>query len=295
MSIFNPQLQILSDLHLETPISTPQYSFFRVTVQADNLFLLGDIGLVADAGLFQFLRRTLEQNRGCRMFYILGNHEPYRTTYEYAYDLLRKFEQEAKDELGGRFKFLCRDRYDLNETVTVLGCTLWSAIQRDQAADIASRSTDLNSERGIQNWNLERPQEEHEKDLKWLNSQISAIEKDEPRRQIMVATHYSPTTDWRANNPQHEGSPVSSNFVTDLSQEPCWLSSSVKLWVFGHTHYSCNYRDEKTGKLVFANQKGYTGLGAARSRGGMKIKVVEAREGGWGVCERRKSNEQEHT
>jgi hypothetical protein len=293
MSFFAPQFQIVSDLHLETPLTTPQYDSFGLNVQADNLFLLGDIGLVVDAGLFRFLRRILEHNRGCRIFYVLGNHEPYRTTYEHAHKLLRGFEQEAADEFGGRFKVLCRDRYDLDDTITILGCTLWSAIQHEQTSDIAQRSTDLNKEVGIKDWTLERHRAEHEKDLAWLNSQISAIEKDEPHRQIVVATHYSPTIDPRANNPQHKGSTVSSNFVTDLSREPCWISSTVKLWAFGHTHYSCDYRDEETGKLVVANQRGYAGLAAGRKKAGTRTRIVEVGTEGWELVESRKSREEE--
>ena len=76
---------------------------------------------------------------------------------------------------------------------------------------------------------------------------------------------------------------MSSNFVTDLSQEPCWLSPTVQLWAFGHTHYSCNFRDEDTGKLTVANQRGYAGLGAGRKKVGVKTKVVEAGEEGWEV------------
>lgn len=293
MSFFIPQLQIASDVHLETPLATPQYANFHLNIQADNLFLLGDIGLVVDAGLFQFLSRTLEQNRGCRIFYVLGNHEPYRTTYVRAHQMLRDFEQEAKLNFGGRFKFLCRDRYDLNSNITILGCTLWSAIQSSQESDIASRSTDLNPKRGIHNWSLDQHREEHERDLAWLNSQIAAIEKKEPHRQIIIATHFSPTIDPRANDPQHRGSAVSSNFVTDLSLERCWLSSTIQLWAFGHAHYSCCFRDEKTGKLVVANQKGYARLTGGRMREGMKAKVVEARKEKWEVLEKGKINEHE--
>jgi hypothetical protein len=293
MSSFTPQFQIVSDLHLETPLTAPQYNSFCLDVQADNLLLLGDIGLVVDTGLVEFLRRTLDENRGCRIFYVLGNHEPYRTTYEHAYKLLRDFEQEAKSEFGGRFKFLCRDRYDINDAITILGCTLWSAIQHDQEVDIAARSTDLNSERGIQNWTLNRHREEHEQDLTWLNCQVSTIEKDEPHRQVIVATHHSPTIDLRANNPQHEGSSVSSNFVSNLSGEPCWLSQAVKLWAFGHTHYSCDYRDEKTGKLVVANQKGYVGLGAGKKKMGMKVKVVEVDKEAWRMIKKTHTSEED--
>jgi predicted phosphodiesterase len=289
MSFFTPQFQIVSDLHLETPLTKPQYASFRLHAEADNLFLLGDIGLVVDAGLFQFLRRILEQNRGCHIFYVLGNHEPYQTTYEHACKLLRNFEQEAENDFGSRFRFLCRDRYNLNETITILGCTLWSAVQHKQESDIASRSTDLNSERGIQNWTLERHREEHEEDLAWLNSQVSSIERDESHRQIIIATHYSPTTDPRASDPRHGGSSVSSSFVTDLSQESCWLSPAVKLWTFGHTHYNCSFREEKTGKLVVTNQRGYAGLGAGKKQVAIKAKVVKAGKERWEVVERSRS------
>ncbi|OAL02830.1 hypothetical protein IQ06DRAFT_245570 [Phaeosphaeriaceae sp. SRC1lsM3a] len=292
MSFFAPHFQIVSDLHLETPLATPQYDDFHLSVQADNLFFLGDIGLVVHTKLFQFLRRILDQNRGCRIFYVLGNHEPYQTTYEHASILLRNFEQESKDNFGGRFKFLCRDRFDLNQDVTILGCTLWSAVQDDQRSDIASRSTDLNSERGIQDWTLQRHGEEHQKDLLWLNSQISRIEENEPHRQIVVATHHSPTTDTRANDPQHEGSPVSSNFVTDLSLEHCWISPKVRLWAFGHTHYNCEYREESTGKIVIANQRGYTGLGARRKSASARVKIVEAGIKDWVVLKKSNNSEE---
>ncbi|CAE7217524.1 hypothetical protein P3342_013183 [Pyrenophora teres f. teres] len=288
MSLFTSQFQIVSDLHLETPLTIPQYASFRLDIQANNLLLLGDIGLVADPRLFGFLRRILEQNRGCRIFYILGNHEPYHTTYEQAHKLLRDFEQDAKEDFGGRFKFLCRDRYNIDKNITILGCTLWSAIRHDQVTEIAARSTDLNNERGIRDWTLDRHQEEHYRDLTWLNSQIATIEKEEPHRQVIIGTHHSPTIDSRANDPRHEGSSVSSNFVTDLSRERCWMSPVVKLWAFGHTHYSCDFQDEETGKLVVANQRGYAGLGAAGKKRRMKAKVVEAGDV-WAVVERRES------
>lgn len=129
MSFLAPQFQITSDLHLETPLSALQYGTTRLDVYADNLSLLGDNGLAACPGLLHFLRRLLEQSRGCRLLYILGNHEPYRTTYEHAHSLLCNFGKEAKGDFDGRFKFLCRDRYDLNSDITILGCTLWSAIE----------------------------------------------------------------------------------------------------------------------------------------------------------------------
>lgn len=209
--------------------------------------------------------------------------------------MLRDFEQEAKGDLGGRFTFLCRDRYDLSKTITILGYTLWSAIAGNQERDIVSRSTDLNSKRGIQNWTLERHKEEHAKNLTWLSSQIATIEQLEPGRQIIVVTHYSPTTDSRANDPRHAGSSTSSNFVTNLSQQLCWLSSAVKLWAFGHTHYSCNFKDQTTGKLVIANQKGYETLRTGMKRIGLRAKVVEVGVEGWELVERERNDGEEQS
>ena len=75
MSLFAPQFQILSDFHLETPLLQPQYRAFRPSIRSNNLFLLGDIGLVKDDGLFEFLSGLLERKPNLRIFYVLGNHK----------------------------------------------------------------------------------------------------------------------------------------------------------------------------------------------------------------------------
>ena len=67
-------LQILSDLHLETPHLLPMYSDFRVEPRSPYLALLGDIGNANDRRLFQFLEEQLRRFQ--IVFYVLGNHEP---------------------------------------------------------------------------------------------------------------------------------------------------------------------------------------------------------------------------
>ncbi|KAF3034380.1 hypothetical protein E8E12_001290 [Didymella heteroderae] len=289
MALFAPTFQIISDLHLETPVAAPQYAAFKLSVMSDDVLLLGDIGLTTDNRLLVWLRKLLEDNPSCRVFYVMGNHEPYRSTYEAAVRTLRGFEEEAKDIYGGRFNFLCRNRYDIGD-VTILGCTLWSNIDPFQASEIASRSTDLEEKYGIRDWTLERHQEEHMKDLAWLNDQVRSLQ-DETHRQIIVATHHSPTIDPRATDPAQRGDAMSSNFATDLSTELCWTSPQVKLWAFGHTHYNCSYRDKETGKLVIANQKGYAGLRAPRRKRKVKTKVVKATKEGWSVVEQANADE----
>ena len=290
MSLFAPQLQVVSDLHLETPITNPHYSTAHLNITGTALFLLGDIGLVVHEGLFLFLRRLLDQNRGCRIFYVLGNHEAYQTTLERAVEKMRAFEEMANEEYGGRFHFLFRNRYDIDDNVTILGCTLWTNIHQHQATEVHARLTDFNDERGIHNWTPEKSCIEHARDLEWLNKQVELIQTTEPHRNIMIATHHCPTVDPRATDPVHRSSKMSSAFVSDLSGEPCWTAKAVKLWAFGHTHYSCTFRDEVTKKLLVSSQKGYSGVARNnKSTRRIRSKVVEARGDAWLVMENAQS------
>ncbi|OIW34867.1 hypothetical protein CONLIGDRAFT_651140 [Coniochaeta ligniaria NRRL 30616] len=245
--------QILSDLHLETH---PSYDF-PIKQTAPYLALLGDIGHVADDSLFGFLEKQLR--RYWIVFFLLGNHEPTHTSWPVAKSRVRDFsermEQLRSRSTIGRFVFLDQTRYDINDTVTILGCTLFSRVLPEQALAVGSRFVDFKQ---IQNWVVENHVDAHLSDLKWLNAQVSEISRTEPQRQIAIFTHYSPTFDARAVDERHTDSPVRSGFATDLQTEECWKSQSVVLWAFGHTHFSCDFVDD-LGKNIVANQKGYHG------------------------------------
>ncbi|KAH0579970.1 hypothetical protein H2248_002790 [Termitomyces sp. 'cryptogamus'] len=76
------QIQILSDLHLEIerPNSTPGREFYHydIPVQAPHLALLGDIGWTIDDRLFEWLESQLKRFE--TIFFVSGNHEPYRSS-----------------------------------------------------------------------------------------------------------------------------------------------------------------------------------------------------------------------
>jgi predicted phosphodiesterase len=253
--MFTPQLQIVSDLHLETPISSPSYHY-RLEVQASNLCLLGDIGLIQDSRLFVWLERCLKITPNLRVFFVIGNHKPYGITLEQCREKMKSFSSRMRKVYRDRLHLLDRTRYDLSPTVTILGCTLWTAVEKQQANEVQLRRTDFNQTRGIKEWPLADHLREHQTDLQWLNEEVSQIEIHEPNRQAVILTHHSPTKHSLADNPEHQGSSVSSGFVSDLSSQICWTSSVVKVWAFGHTHYSCNFSDDS--KLVVSNQKGYS-------------------------------------
>jgi hypothetical protein len=240
----------MSDLHPETH---PTYDYdFPAT--APYLALLGDIGHVANDQLIQFLVRQLLRYKV--VFFLLGNHEPYHISWEFAKERMAKFVRNAarlqeNDPSIGRFVFLDQTRYDLNDEITVLGCTLLSNVSAKHAAAVQSRLVDF---RDILNWDVGDHVDAHLDDLRWLNTQVSEVAQ--LGRKIVIFSHHSPCTDRRATNPKYHQNEVSSGFVTDLSNEGCWINPAVLLWAFGHTHYSCDFV-ENSGKRVFANQKGY--------------------------------------
>lgn len=262
------QLQVMSDLHLETPRFMPMYGEFKITPRCPHLALLGDIGSVHDARLFAFLEVQLLQFE--IVFYVLGNHEPYGPdTHEAAVAIMENFEAanaaarstEQKSGRIGRFVFLNRRRFDLSDTVTVLGATLFSRISEEQRSTTSLFISDFSN---IRDWTVDAHNAAHAADLAWLNREVEAIAREPEKRHVVVLTHYSPTSSPRANDPEHleDDRGVQSAFATDLSAELCWAMPCVRVWAFGHTHFNCDFVEESSGgtgegKRVVANQRGY--------------------------------------
>lgn len=247
------QIQLASDLHLERPNA---YEIFEITPAAPHLALIGDIGQANDEGLYNFLQTQLKNFE--TVFFVLGNHEPYGTSWDSARSALSNF-QEAVDEKRqskgwGKFVVLDRVRFELSPTVTVLGCTLFSHVDPADSDNVFSGLTDFYD---IEPWSVQAHTAAHAIDLAWLNEQVSTLAVQHPERQVIILTHHSPTIDPRTLHPKHGISIISSGFMTDLSTEICWTSQNVKVWAFGHTHFNCDFIDEKTGKRLISNQRGY--------------------------------------
>ncbi|KAB8255419.1 hypothetical protein BDV32DRAFT_130696 [Aspergillus pseudonomiae] len=248
------QLQILSDLHLESPAA---YDMFNIDPKAPFLALLGDVGYVKDEGFFRFLRKQLAKFRV--VFLVLGNHEAYHSSWAETKSNMQRFKDtidasSGRGEALGKFILLDRTRYDISPTVTILGCTLFSQVAPEQKESV---SFGLNDFYHIRDWSVETHQAEHLVDLAWLNKEIVSISSFEPGRKVIVLTHFCPSTHQNVIDPKHTNSKLSSGFMTDLSSEPCWQQKIVALWGFGHTHLNCDFRDPATGKRVISNQRGY--------------------------------------
>jgi hypothetical protein len=237
------------------------------------LALLGDIGYTRDDGFFDFLRKQLKQLKQFEIVLsMLGNHEPYHSSPAKSKARLLELQAEteqARDAGHGKFIFLDQSRYNLSSSVTVLGCTLFSTITDEQKDHV---SFGLNDFYHIEDWTVEEHIQQHESDLRWLNSEVEKIMAEEPQRQVIILTHYSPTHDNRSIYPKHAKSNISSVFMSDLSQEICFSSNRLRLWAFGHTHFNCDFKDEATQTRLVTNQRGYY---FAQSDGFEPGKVVE--------------------
>ncbi|EIM86675.1 Ser/Thr protein phosphatase protein [Stereum hirsutum FP-91666 SS1] len=250
------QIQILSDLHLEierpsrTEPGQEFYHYDSIPVKAETLALLGDIGWTVEPRLFEWLESQLK--RFTTIFFVSGNHEPYRSTVDESSNALRAFATRVNaDSSLGTFIFLDRTRYDVSPTLTILGCTLWSSLNPD---DLDILSWSLTDFRRIEGFNPETYSALHNADLAWLNSTVSSIARDEPERKIVILTHHAPTKDG-TGDPKFNDGPTNSAFATELTVEECWKSGRVALWAFGHTHWCCDF--VRDGVRVYANQRGY--------------------------------------
>ena len=257
-------IQFLSDLHLEAPKA---YDIFTITPSAPYLALLGDIGNATHRE--EMLASLTQQVRAFRVvFFIPGNHEAYNSTWPETLSVLQDFEmdialRQENDSRLGLFVLMDRASFRIPSQgrgdVLVLGCSLFSYVPPERAADVEIGLNDFY--RTGDGWDVDAHNRAHRRDVAWLNEQVAKVDQDSKVADVVILTHWSPSLDDKALEPRHKGSKVASAFSTDLSGEGCWLGSTVKVWACGHTHFNFDFlaeRGEGRAPLrVVSNQRGY--------------------------------------
>ncbi|KAG6039841.1 hypothetical protein E4U41_002019 [Claviceps citrina] len=240
------QVQLLSDLHLEIG---QQYSSYTFPVSAPYLLLGGDIGRLIDYdGYRQFLEAQVSRYK--KVFLVLGNHEFYGIDYQSGLDEARRLAKEPS--LADTLILLHKTRWDdADSALTIMGCTLWSAIPEEVSSLIESKISDF---RMIGGWTAQKHNEIHAEEAAWLREQIAEANQEQsaPTRQILVATHHAPCREG-TSRPEYTKNPWSPAFATDLLGQRGW--AGVKVWAYGHTHYSTDFVRKNI--RVVANQRGY--------------------------------------
>lgn len=242
----SPRVQILSDLHLEVG---QQYLSYTFPVSAPYLLLAGDIGRLIDYdGYLKFLEGQVSRYE--KIFLVLGNHEFYGLDYLSGLDEARRLANEPS--LVGTLILLNKTRWDdPSSALTIIGCTLWSAIPEEASNLIESKINDF---KRIAGWTAREHNEIHTVEASWLRQQIAQVTKSpqSPERQLLVATHHAPCVKG-TSRPGDSNNPWTSAFATDLLDQRGW--DGIKVWVFGHTHYSTDF--VRNGVRLVANQRGY--------------------------------------
>lgn len=264
------KFQILSDLHLEIG---SQYNSFSIVPTAPYLILAGDIGKLADYDSYVSFLRTLASNFE-KIFLVLGNHEFYGLTYEETEEAAKKLEQE--ESLSGNLVLLHQIRYDVPYTnVTILGCTLWTHVPTSASDIVRIKVKDY---RNIQGWSVEAHNSAHNSDILWLKEQLYSIQQanhnkpGKERRRVIVVTHHAPLFKG-TSRPEHITNPWTCAFASDTLREAA--VESVKVWVYGHTHFSTDFIDKESGIRVIANQRGYVLPGQDERSAFKVIKTIE--------------------
>ncbi|OJJ80696.1 uncharacterized protein ASPGLDRAFT_51110 [Aspergillus glaucus CBS 516.65] len=242
---------VLSDLHLEVD---QQYVSFPFPVCANHLILAGDVGRLADYDAYlYFLQKQVE--RFATVFLVLGNHEFYKESFKSGIEKARRLEKEPC--LNGQLVLLHQRRYDVPDSnVTILGCTLWSRVSKRSSDDIRQNVQDFHQ---IEDWTIDDHNAAYDADFEWLLRELKSMQNENQRagkdqkRSVLVVTHHAPLTQL-TSSPRNENSSISPAFATDILSDIPKLDG-VKAWLFGHTHYSTEFKYR--GVKVVSNQRGY--------------------------------------
>ena len=242
------RIQVLSDLHLE---AGQQYSSYDFPVAAPWLILAGDVGRLIDYEEYLgFISRQADRYE--RVFLALGNHEFFGLEHRTGIDTAHELVKEPR--LGGKVVLLHRNQWDdprPDSNLTILGCTLWSHVPMHAREAVEKKVKDY---REIHGWTTDKHNEQHGEDLSWLCQRLDELATTAPGRHVLVVTHHAPATKG-TSSPRNEENPWSSAYATDVLGKDAERWRQVRIWIFGHTHYSTDFTVQSV--RLIANQRGY--------------------------------------
>ena len=227
------QLQYISDIHLEfhdkQNKGAIQPDMFVKPGAADYLALVGDIGIPELNSMPAFLAWCSQNWK--EVFWVPGNHE----FYNYRNTPIPVDEKEAyMRTLASRWPnvhYLNREAFELDASIRILGCTLWSFIPTESEKDALLKMNDskqikVNNERtavpsDFNTW--------HTRDREWLVQEIQRAKLE--KKELIVLTHYLPS--FRLIHPKYENYPLNCCFATNLES---LIQAPVRAWLCGHSH-----------------------------------------------------------
>ena len=259
------RLQVASDLHLD--VNPPQERKNIIKPNAPYLALAGDIAEMRNSHiLFPFLTEMCHKFE--KVFYVMGNHEYYAKKFDIhstKEKLLETLRNQTK-ELSNLFILDQETHYLEKENILIAGCTLWTDVPIIARESVSRGMNDykkicllIEKQDGSltkQRMTIDDTNGMHHQCMNFLReAKKSAIEKS---AKMVIITHHAPLTKG-TSNPIHEdpSRKLSRGYSTDLSQFIV-EDDLISAWIFGHTHWSCDFSFGKT--RIFSNASGYIGI-----------------------------------
>lgn len=229
-------LQVASDLHLEQWLPRKPWSTLLKPV-APTLALVGDTCPLEHRELWtEFLHFITPQWK--TILIVNGNHEFY--SLKYTVGELKKWQNTWPYKWKNVHVLDC-DAYDLG-SVRILGCTLWSHIPLWAQKDVGMHIGDYSmirlghgpnqalSCRDVNRW--------HQQHVTWIFAQL----EKHPCTPHIILTHHAPLNQGTSNPiyEQQGNRLLNHAFSSDL--QGLVQTPGIMTWVFGHTHYKCDFQ-----------------------------------------------------
>jgi predicted phosphohydrolase len=254
------KVQIFSDLHTEVNKS---FKYRDIKPLCDTIILAGDLGSLNMGtnwidGFTDMIRYFSRNWR--RVYVCMGNHEYYSSCFSMMQ--LCRFYNPIFESFSN-VKLLERRFYILDKSTIIMGCTLWSRISKETSKKvnalkninhdvvISDVTTKIKHPITCEMYNLL-----HDRERKWLIDAVNDFSKN-PKLKIIVVTHYPTLNDDRMFHEKYRNKhddKYDSQFAAHI---PEIHKGSNTIFISGHTHYSCDFKDENTGTRFISNQAGY--------------------------------------
>lgn len=208
------------------------------------LLLAGDICTIKNDNLVYFLENI--QNMFAKIIYVPGNHEYYGLSITEGNRLLKEKIEKLNESNNNIILLNNGSHYDDKHEILIIGTSLWSNLAHNNY-DIILAKYMINDFRYIQDF---KPQDY----LDMFNSNLKFLERElENNRDTnkIIITHHMPSYDLIAEEYKGE---INVCFASDLNY---LFNSSIKAWIYGHTH--CPTEKILNDTLCKCNPIGYKG------------------------------------
>lgn len=245
------KFQIASDIHLEVletdngfnPDDEETFRFI-IEPEAPILVLAGDI-------LSHHAKCTIPFLKWCskhfeHTLWVMGNHEYYSKINMDMNSILEYYRKICPPNVH----ILDNETFSL-DNILFVGTTLWSNIPEEDEQEIQYRINDYRMIYSDQGRKI-TPYEVRKK----FFANLAFIEQtlgQNPDKEIVIVTHHAPLN-MGTSYAKYEGESTNGAYATHIDLKN---DSSVRYWVYGHTHH--NSYIKKGNYTVLSNQLGYFG------------------------------------